>query len=367
MKYAIVFLVALVWSSSSFAKDTVRIVSWNAQASLLESIVDRRGDITQLSNDLKPDVLVLVEVAGRPEAKVIAESLGWDNYHLVMSDFGKVRDSAYTGLEVVVISKLPIKKAIEFDPVTETPALPFGVGKLAKRLPAVTEKQLTNKALPTLGTLTFRDRGTLRVDLENGLTIFPVHLKSNRNSRCDEIDKARRAISTQDADLAGRLKTYYENGFRKATDQHLKNARLRERMIASVLLEANKAVDEGRKVIITGDFNVSFEPGKSGSKHEDCVLKDFSCRSAPFPKKACQRGDGFDDTLAILEKPLVGKRSWKFLTREMTRTYKSKKFADLAIDHMVVPNDQASKFTKASKSDELYGSDHFALTTVFTP
>lgn len=34
---------------------------------------------------------------------------------------------------------------------------------------------------------------------------------------------------------------------------------------------------------------------------------------------------------------------------------------------MVVPNGQAFQFTKAAKSDELYGSDHFALTTVFTP
>jgi hypothetical protein len=310
--------------------------------------------------------LCSVEAAGQPEAEFIAKSLGWENYHAVMSDFDKVRDSAYTGLEMVVISKKAIESGVEFDTDRDGTHESFGAGELVNRLPQVVEKVIENTALPTLGSFTVRDRGTLRIDLENGLTIFAVHLKSNQNPPCSEIDQAGDAILTQDPELSERLKSYYDKGFRAATDQHLHNARLRERMMAAVLVEANKAVADGRTVLITGDFNIAFERGKSGTRHDDCRLKDFSCAQAPFPREAC-RGDGFDDTLAILERPLVGNRPWTFLTRTLGRTYDSERFADLAIDHMAVPSDQSSMFATATKSEDNYGSDHFAVTTDFRP
>ena len=137
-------------------------------------------------------------------------------------------------------------------------------------------------------------------------------------------------------------------------------------MMAAVLVEANQAVADGPTVLIAGDFNIAFEPGKSGRRHDDCRLKDFSCAQAPFPREAC-RGDGFDDTLAILERPLVGNRPWTFLTRTLGRTYDSEKFADLAIDHMAVPSDQSSMFATATKSEDNYGSDHLAVITDFRP
>jgi len=43
----------------AYAQESVRIVSWNAQATLMESLPARRGDFARLNADLKPDVLVL--------------------------------------------------------------------------------------------------------------------------------------------------------------------------------------------------------------------------------------------------------------------------------------------------------------------
>jgi hypothetical protein len=128
--------------------------------------------------------LCSVEAAGQPEAEFIAKSLGWENYHAVMSDFDKVRDSAYTGLEMVVISKKAIESGVEFDTDRDGTHESFGAGELVNRLPQVVEKVIENTALPTLGSFTVRDRGTLRIDLKNGLTIFAVHLKSNQNPPC---------------------------------------------------------------------------------------------------------------------------------------------------------------------------------------
>jgi hypothetical protein len=92
-------VLALSSVEPAYGQEPVRIVSWNAQATLMESLPARRHDFARLNVDLKPDVLVLVEIAGQPEAEFIAKSLGWENYHAVMSDFDKVRDSAYTGLK----------------------------------------------------------------------------------------------------------------------------------------------------------------------------------------------------------------------------------------------------------------------------
>jgi hypothetical protein len=41
-----------VWPA--YAQEPVRIVSWNAQATLMESLPARRGDFARLNADLKP-------------------------------------------------------------------------------------------------------------------------------------------------------------------------------------------------------------------------------------------------------------------------------------------------------------------------
>lgn len=54
------------------------------------------------------------------------------------------------------------------------------------------------------------------------------------------------------------------------------------------------------------------------------------------------------------------------LSKELGRTYDDDAFADKAIDHIAVPAVVSAKFTTATKSDETFGSDHFAVITTFT-
>ncbi len=362
------FLIALLlFMSPVQAQQPLRIVSWNMKATLLEGLAARQADFQRLNANLNPNVLVLIEVAGVEEAKNVAQALGWTDYQAVVTNFLILEDTAVFALELAVISKEKINHAVEFDTVMDTGPAVFGNGALAANLPSVSEQKLTNTSLPDLGAFTENDRGTIRVDLDNGLTIFPVHLKSNFSQSCQEIDKARSRIRSQDARVASKLDRYFEKGFRAATKESVDSAKKRERMMAAVLSEANAAATEGRIVLIAGDFNTGFEPNKFGTKlDDDCSLHNFSCKAAPFPSRACptREGDGFDDTLSIPEQPLVGTKRWTFLTRTLGRTFKETAFADLAIDHMVVPADQASLFAIAKKSDsDTFGSDHFAVFT----
>jgi endonuclease/exonuclease/phosphatase family metal-dependent hydrolase len=356
----------LFLASPAMAQETLRVVSWNMRATLVEGIKKREEQLRHFLNVTQPDVLVLVEVAGLEEAKLIASYTGWANYHVVVSNFNVIEDNALFALEVAVLSNVKILEVTEFDaPDKDGAERAFGAGDLAAELPTVAEEKLENAALSPLGRFTPGDRGSLRVDLDHNLTIFPVHLKSSFNGSCLKIEDARKTIRSHDNDLAQRLTRYFDEGFRAATEEHLDNARKRERMMAAVLQKANDAADRGRKVLIAGDFNTSFEKGKWGKRLDsDCDLHDFSCKAAPFPEDVCG-GDGFDDTLSIPTVPLIGSRKWEFLTRDMGRTFVSEEFADKAIDHLVVPKDQESLFSPPARVGESFGSDHFPILTEF--
>ena len=357
----------IVLSAPVSAQQKLRIVSWNMKATLAEGVAKREEGLRRFMADTQPDVLVLVEMAGLEEAKKVASFTGWTDYQGVVTNFNVAEDNALFALEVAVLSKIKIQAATELDPSGRDSAEPaFGAGALIENLPQLAEQKLENTALVPLGRFTSGDRGTLRVDLANNLTIFPVHLKSSFNASCLKIDEARNTIGSQDSKLAQELKRYFDEGFRAATEEHLDNARKRERMMAAVLIEANKAADEGRKVLIAGDFNTAFEKGKWGKQLDsDCDLRDFSCKAAPFPEEACT-GDGFDDTLSIPLTPLIGSRKWVFLTRDLGRTYASEEFADKAIDHQLVPKEQESLFSPSTRAGETFGSDHFAVVTEFS-
>jgi hypothetical protein len=124
--------------------------------------------------------------------------------------------------------------------------------------------------------------------------------------------------------------------------------------------------------IIAGDFNTGFEPGKAGNSFADCTLQNFSCESGPFPALACRDGDGYDDTLAILENGLVGDVRWAVLSKDLLRTYQGDErpqYADRAIDHIAVPLPHMSRFTVAerpgSDKGDRFGSDHYPITTTY--
>lgn len=343
-----------------------KIVSWNAQAELTESLEERVEDFRDFASVVNPDVIILVEMNGEQSVSAFAESLGWNDYYSVTSDLSNLSTNVFFALELAVISKIPIIGATEYDTRVD------GVHDVLRNgvsFGFVVEEKLVSDGIPNFGNpLSSTDRGTIRVDLSNGLSIFPVHLKSNRVSKCSTPKQAITTIKENgfvfSDTLRSQLEAAYDLGFPAATKQRLGNAEKRERVIAAIVREAEKAVDEGRTTIIGGDFNTAFEEGKVGKSPSDCQLMDFGCKKAPFPANACVGGDGFDDTLGILENALVGPTKWSILSRNMERTYDDTAFANKAIDHIAVPMDQASKFTEAKRIDALFGSDHYPIFTV---
>ena len=208
------------------------------------------------------------------------------------------------------------------------------------------------------------DRGTMRVDLENGLTLFPLHLKSNRVGQCSDLARAGSALRAAGIDVPAEVQAAFDNGFAKATKTRLSNAAKRERVMAATIVVAEDAVADGRTVVIAGDLNTAFETGKSGADlSSDCKLSDFSCAKAPFPEAARSGSDGFDDTLGMLEAGLVGDTKWTVLSKGLPRTYDDPAFANAAIDHIVVPVADSDRFSTAIRASETYGSDHYPIAT----
>ncbi|MEM7259005.1 MAG: hypothetical protein AAF404_16635, partial [Pseudomonadota bacterium] len=310
--------------------------------------------------------LILVEVSGMIEATKIADALAWHEYYLAVSDWSTAMVNAYFALETAVISKVPIVSVTEWDTQIDT-VLPVLRNGSATDIP-VAEQRLSSEGIADFGEpLARTDRGTLQVDLANGLSIFPVHLKSNRNNACFGLHDAIKNLRRFGFTVTPAMTDAYDNGFAAATSDHLKNAKKRERVIAAVSSVATGAVTDNNIPVIAGDFNTAFEPGKYGSSATDCRLADFGCRKMPFPAAACSGADGFDDTLGILEEGLAGSTRWTFLSRYFTRTYDDTAFADLAIDHIAVPVSKAAYFRNAKLADQTYGSDHFPLIVDYLP
>ena len=340
--------------------EQLRLDSWNMSPERGQNLLERRGDIERLNATLQPDILVLIEAADEDQALSVAEWLGWDTTYVAVSDFARNSSSIFAALEVAVISKIPILRVTEFDASPDVVQTIYMNGSAIDD-PAQ-EYFLSADGISGLSPLARSDRGTIRVDLENGLSIFPVHLKSNRNAPCIDVFNALRDMEDLNLfDAAETIRPYYENGFSRATREHIRNALKRERVIGAVKIIADAAIEDGRTVIIAGDFNASIEPGKAGNSFNDCQLQNFSCERSPFPQEACI-GDGFDDTLAILTEPLVGDEPYTVLTRSFTRTYEDVRFFDGAIDHFAVPSAVASRFRVLPLSGNFYGSDHQPIT-----
>lgn len=360
--------------------EPVTIASWNIGPGLEESMLLRKNDFVGLNAELSPDVLVMVEVIGRTGAEIVAQHLGWPEYHVAVSDLSIPSTAAHEGLEVAVISKIPMIAVTEYDVKldgrTHEVFGTFGAIQVAEKL--LTSSGLSN-VQPTGG----NDRGTLRVDFANGLTILPVHLKSNLNGACSDAVAAQRTLSNMTLDVPPKLTEAISKGFDRQVQADQKNAAERERVVAAVKVVADQAIAEGRTVVIAGDYNTSFEVGKVGSSFTDCTLQAFECKKAPFPATACTDGDGFDDTFAILSKPLVGSNQYAVLTEGLGRTYEDTAFADAAIDHITVPAEKKTTFSApsltcsdaipnaktqwAARACDLHGSDHFAIATRFEP
>jgi endonuclease/exonuclease/phosphatase family metal-dependent hydrolase len=354
---------AMLLATNSWAAD-VKIVSWNIAASPYEKVLARASDYKKMADTLSPDVIVMIELTGRADLKAIADAIGWSTYYATVSDGQAQRDEIHMSLEVGGLSKIPIISVIEFDPGPEghthqvfTNAKPDGDSSIPM-------KEMPLKGIDMMGLAT-TDRGTLRVDLENGLTIFPVHLKSNSNAACYAADQSIGYLKQLGLPALPALQAILDNGSDVKAKEDKDNAFKRERVTAATKTVANQAVADGRTVLIAGDWNTSFEPGKFGQSFDDCQLAAFSCAKAPFPASTC-KGDGFDDTFAVMTVPLVGSPKWAMLTKDLGRTYDDTDFADKAIDHMSVPASQAASFVAPKVAPDTFGSDHFPISTVWT-
>ncbi|MEM9211833.1 MAG: endonuclease/exonuclease/phosphatase family protein [Pseudomonadota bacterium] len=364
---ALIFCLLMSTGFFGSASAQTKIAVWNMEAELSESLEDRIQDFSEFASQIQPDIVVLVEVNGEEGTKAFADQLGWSEKFFVTSDLSELSTTVFFALEMAVISKFPIEKAIEYDASVD------GAHVIRDHTGAtqmVEELELKSDGIPHFGQpLKSTDRGTIRVDLANGLSIFPIHLKSNRVGECSTPREALKTIRDNGFALSSALEEQLEQagsiGFPTATQEHLTNAAKRERVMAAIVREAEKAIDEGRVVVFAGDFNTAFEPGKKGSDPSDCTLQDFSCAKAPFPADACTSGDGFDDTLGILDSALVGPTTWTVLSDTLGRTYDDEAFADKAIDHIVVAEQHASDFAIAEKADSTFGSDHFPVITHF--
>ena len=343
--------------------DELKIVAWNVKAVLAEKLESRLNEIRTMAKDLDADVLVLAEVGGNAETKMIAEGLGWKQFFAVASNWAIATTSIHRALEAAIISKIPIQNVTEYDASLDGHHEVFSE---QGELPNLVKEELL-QGVTGFGSIGAHDRGTMRVDLLNGLSIFPVHLKSNYNNACTELDKAIKFRGKYGFNSDPALLSARTDGFPRATEERIKNAEKRERVMAAVSQLGADAVAEGRVVIIAGDMNTAFEHGKYGMDiADDCVLRDFTCKKAPFPASACVSGDGFDDTLGILVGGLVAEMKWTVLSQKLGRTFDDTDYADLAIDHIAVPAQSKRYFSPALKANSTYGSDHFPITAIFT-
>ena len=314
----------------------LRIVVWNIENATVSKVAEQRDDIQRLERDLRPDVLVLQEVSGGgPAAHAIAAALGWADVYIAVSDFYPPDPlKPHYSQELAVISRVPIVSVVEYDPRPDNKT--FSVFGPSGTSQPVAEERLTADGISGFGGGISRySKGTIRVDLDGGISLFPVHLKS-------DFIRAKKPGAI--------------------TDARIKNAKKREVTIAAIVREASKSAKAGRITVILGDFNTTFEPGKFGAEIADCQLQDFPRAPAPFPPSACN-GPGYDDTLGILEAGLVGAQRWSFLTRNLGRTWfgEDNRFGDFAIDHVAVPVEQSDRFGIAAKANERYGSDHWPV------
>lgn len=361
---AVLGLAVGVLGGPAVAADEVVLVGWNMQVEVGEAVKSRQADFEALAKALKPDVVVLVELADGPQAELVAKWLGWESYYGVASDWGKHNPrSPYLALETAVISKVPIKQVIEYDASPDKYHEVFTeAGPLQGR---VQEAQLQSAGDGVFGTVAGTDRGTMRVDLANGLSIFPLHLKSNRNNSCMKINGRVRS-ARREGHVPEELLRKQTEGFPAATEEHKENAEKRERVMAATARLGAAATQDGRVAVIIGDLNTAFEPGKVGIEEGDCKLQNFSCVAGPFPQSACADGDGFDDTLGMLTAGLIDGQRWVVLTENIGRTYQDKVYADHAIDHFAVPAAWAGRFTSTAKAQDTFGSDHFPIRTVYS-
>ena len=297
------------------AAEPVRIVAWNVHEGFTpEAMRARAADFQQFARAEQPDLVLVEEVVSLAVVEAVRDAMGLQGYECACSDFAPGDEPDFGFFEVGLISKYPLSQVIEYDATPD---------RVATKTAAPAELALN--PLLKLGIERPNDdvRGFLwaRIDALK-LTVNVVHLKSSRGVDGGE-DRA--------------------------------NAAKREYVMAAVAA----GVVEDRQLwpdyncLVGGDFNVGHSDPKNGVD-----LREDHDASAVGR-------DGYDETHALLRGGLVGGlKMINLLAHTRESTFPS--FPSTPIDNLYVVGPDAAQFAPGSLSRETYGSDHRAISTVFT-
>lgn len=321
VRAAVLAVVLVVSAAHGAAAELLRFMTWNINAGETEpsGVESRARDAVEAVGDV--DVVFLQEVISEEQVQAAAQGFGLPHY--AMSDFSppvSITNAWFRSLEVAVLSRLPITAAAEWDTTGREPA---GDGFE----PRVSAETTTPEELPI--SIDFGEdkpsRGFLRADLEGGWSVYSVHWKSSRGDSCNADD--------------------------------MDNAAQRENQAEGLSLDAARALDADRTIVVGGDYNIQ-APGRAlrvgTDPSEDCAPSG-SCEGVCGADGA----DGYDDSVHML---LNLDASARLLSRDLAETYVARFFPGGAIDHVLVAGPKAGAFETASTPDvegELwFGSDH---------
>ena len=303
-KFKILIFLLLATITSVESSD-LRIVTWNAREVFsVDSVIIRSHDFSRFANTINPDIICLQEVTSIKVVEAIRDAMRLNDYFVACSDFQQRDDQLYNSFEVAVISKFPISRVIEFDPI------PDNTEKLDPQEMKI--EPSWELGIPYL--LTYR--GFLWIKIDNPkLTVVITHLKSSR-------------------------------GY--VGERDLNNARQREFIMAGIA----KCVLQDRYYfpdysnIVCGDFNV----GHSDSLKNGADLK--------IDATSVGEGDLYDDTHAMLSSGLIdGLRMTNCTLSISESTFP--RYPGSPIDNIYVGGNLVDYFSEASTtSEETFGSDH---------
>ena len=303
--------------SSARAEEAV-IALWNGEELFdVSKVEERREQLLQFAREVKPDLLLLDEVCSLEVVEKVREVMELDGYHVACSDFNQRDDLQYNSFEVAILSRYPLTRVIEFDQSPDNG--PYTDRGEPNELPLSAEsmfKQGIQNAVVSRGFL------WARIDALK-LTLCLTHLKSSWGGGGAE------------ADLRNAMKREY----------------VAAAMAMSVLDDLKKF--PGHSCLVAGDLNV----GATDTKKNGVDL-DIDSTSG--------EGDSYDETHALLSKGLVEGLRMKNLTLNVGETYDSTDFVGTGpIDNLYVAGPHADHFSEAVKTAQTFGSDHFAVWTVF--
>jgi len=408
------FIIALFLTKNTYASE-LRIINWNVNAGSVENVAKRKDNFVELGGNQAPDILILQEINSFAAAQLIAKYMGMKDSYLGISNFGKDDEVIYFGLETAMISSIPIVSFDEYQqtvydrgskswiqdpngPITVSPSgeINYRVNESTHLLEVPADIVGEDNAKQRVS------RGLLRVELENGLVIYPVHLKSNRPSLCSQIssemsdaisnlNKIEKSLVGEDKYLQridkakkSLIKIYKYNGGKNPdalgrpeiqrkldafTTMHALTAMSRENGAAALAKLVNKDLksEKTKGIVIAGDFNTPLnEPSKTGQnlKEDSCMPKRLSC-STKKVINSCGDKDGYDDTHHILSGGVVDGLKMEPLFTDNKPSYIKSGYANSPIDNVYV-NSQISDAVISSKMLKdthggAFGSDHFPL------